>query len=65
MKGIHSGGFMVVLTQLDTVLVLWRVKTQVPGETRGNALQPVNKHISCNFCSEICSLPALVDEAEC
>lgn len=29
-KGSHSGGFMVVLTQLDTVLVLWQVKTQVP-----------------------------------
>lgn len=29
-KGSHSGGFMVVLTQLDMVLVLWQVKTQVP-----------------------------------
>ena len=49
---------MVVLTQLDTVLVLWRVKTQVPVRPGGNALQPVNKLISCNFCPEICSPPA-------
>lgn len=34
------------------------------GEARGNALHPVNKHISCNFCPETCSLPALLGEAE-
>lgn len=35
------------------------------GEAGGNALQPVNKRTSCNFCSEISGLPALVGKAEC
>lgn len=35
--GSHSGGFMVVLMQLDVELVLQQLKTQVPGEARRNA----------------------------
>ena len=36
------------------------------GEARGKCFTlPVNKHISCNFCSQIWSLPAMVGEADC